>query len=367
MHTHRSVILGIAVAVALVATACGGSPTAGGGTTDNDTAAGDGYAELQELSHDQLVERAEDEGRLDLYTSMTEEIAEVVTARFEKTYDVQVEVYRASSETVLQRVLQEQEARFAGNDVLESNLSEMVVVDQEGLFEPYKGAARQDVQETGRFPGWTATRFNLFAPSWNTRLVPEGQQPTSWEDLADPRWEGKISMEVDDVDWFLTLWGYWRDQGKSDQEIERLFRAMARNAKVVKGHTVQGELLSAGQFAVAVSNYTYLVQQVIDKGAPVAYEPLVEPVIARPNGIGLMKTAKHPAAALLFTEWLLTDGQDVLMEHSITPAVAGMDTALADVELIPVDADTLLAEGKQWADRYQRILAEGEEVEGAGG
>ena len=121
--------------------------------------------------------------------------------------------------------------------------------------------------DAGKFEGWTATRFNLFAPSWNTTLIDGvGGPPKTWEDLADPRFDGKLAMEVGDYDWYLTLYGWFAKQGKSEAEIDKIFADMAKGAKIVKGHTVQGELLSAGQFAIVASNYTYLVEQVKTEG-----------------------------------------------------------------------------------------------------
>ena len=86
----------------------------------------------------------------------------------------------------------------------------------------------------------------------------QGQQPRRWEDLADPKWKGKLEMELSDVDWYKTLWEYWVKHGKSPQEADRLFTAMARNAAFVKGHTVMGELLGAGEYAVSASNYSFV-------------------------------------------------------------------------------------------------------------
>jgi hypothetical protein len=40
-------------------------------------------------------------------------------------------------------------------------------------------------------------------------------------------------------------------------EADRIFPGIAANAKVTKGHTVQGGLLSAGQFAIASSVYSH--------------------------------------------------------------------------------------------------------------
>lgn len=40
---------------------------------------------------------------------------------------------------------------------------------------------------------------------------------------------------------------------------------MADGAKLVKGHSVQAELMSAGEFAVTASKYTYIVQTAKDR------------------------------------------------------------------------------------------------------
>ena len=135
---------------------------------------------------------------------------------------------------------------------------------------------------------------------------------------------------------------------------------MANGAKVVKGHTVMGELLSAGQFSVAASNYSYLVQRAADKGAPVAYQPFVQPVIARPQGAALMKTAPHPAAALLFVDWLLTEGQQVIVDLGLTPSIEpeGLKDPLEGLEVIPVDVDKLLNEAEAMERPLQRVARE---------
>jgi iron(III) transport system substrate-binding protein len=363
----RALVAGIALT--LVVTACGGSPTASNGqkaTAGEPTAAEKVYAEIAGLSgqqrRDKLVELAEKEGTLDLYTSMTSDVADVVSGAFGDAFDVDVNVYRAGSETVLQRILQEQGARFQGNDVVETNATELFALNKEGVLAKYEGERRNMVPEAGRFDGWTATRFNLFAPSWNTKLVPTGQQPKSWEELADPKWDGKLSLEVADYDWYLTLYGYWKKQGRSDADIDKLFADMANGAKIVKGHTVQGELLSAGQFSVVASNYSYIVERAKKKGAPVDYLPLVQPVVARPNGFGLMKTAKHPAAAMLFADWLLEEGQKLFVEEGLTPAIVEGNDPLKGVQIIPIDVKTLLEQGSEWSKRYEKVVSGGEQV-----
>ncbi len=371
MRSTRVVPTCGAVLAALVLAACGGSPTA----TNNAGAEGDAapasqaesvYAELSALSgqqrRDELVKRAEEEGALTIYTSLTSDVADAVVEAFEDSFDLDVSLYRAGSETVLQRILQEQEAKFSGNDVVETNATELFALASEGSLGGYEGERREMVPEAGRFEGWTATRFNLFSPSWNTELIKKTGIPTSWEDLADPKYDGQLSMEVGDYDWYLTLYKHWQKSGKSEAEIDKLFADMADGAKIVKGHTVQGELLSAGQFSVVASNYTYLVERVKQKGAPVDYKPLVEPVIARPNGVGLMKTAQHPAAAMLFYDWMLEEGQEVIAEEGLTPSIAKGEDPLEGVEVIPVDVEALLNESDMWSKKYDAVIQGGEQV-----
>jgi iron(III) transport system substrate-binding protein len=358
-------------ALMLLLAGCGGLPTAtapqaaaGGGPT----AAEKLYAEVNGMTgqqrRDKLVPLAEKEGTLDLYTSMTSDVADAVLKAFEGQFNVKINLYRAGSETVLQRIVQEQKAGYQGNDVVETNATELFDLNTEGVLAEYDSERRRMVGEAGRQQGWTATRLNLFAPSWNTGLVTPDQAPKTWEDLADPKWDGKLAMEISDSDWYLTLFKYWEKQGKTDEEINKIFEGMASGAKIVKGHTVQGQLLSAGQFSLAASNYSYIVEQAKAKGAPVDYLPYVEPVIARPNGVGLMKTAKHPAAAMLFTDWLLQEGQALLVKQGLTPSIVEGDDPLKDVEIIPIDVEELTKNGDEWNKRYDQVISNGEQVDG---
>jgi iron(III) transport system substrate-binding protein len=358
-----------AASAVLILAACGGNPTASNASGDGDSDSGPTkaeqlYEEIAGLSgqerRDRLVELAAEENGLTLYTSMTADVADAVTEAFSDEFDIDVSTYRAASETVLQRILQEQDAGFAGNDVVETNATELLALQQEGVMAPCIDQARVDqVPEAGQFDDWTATRFNLFSPSWNTDLVSGDMVPTSWEDLADPKYDGQLSMELGDYDWYLTLKQYWLDNGKSEDEVDQLFHDMVDGAKLVKGHTVQAELMSAGEFGVTASNYTYIVQRAKADGAPVEVEPLVDPVIARPNGGSCMKTAENPATAMLFMDWLLTEGQQVITDEQLTPAIDDSG-ALDDVNIIPVDTDALLNDSEKWSAEYDELLSGGE-------
>jgi iron(III) transport system substrate-binding protein len=366
--SHRLGRLAAAICLSLAVASCGGSPTA-----TNSSGPGDASAKFQQYEslkgqerRDTLRKDAKSEGEVAVYTSMTSDVADAVTKAFTEQTGIKVNLYRADSETVLQRILQEASAHHAGADAVETDALEMASLGKEQLIQPYTGERRDMVGSEGKFETWTADRYNLFAPSWNTTKVQAGGQPTSWEALADPKWDGGLAMELNDYDWYMTLYEYWQKQGKSTADIDKLFADMANGAKVVKGHTVMGEMLSAGQYSVAASNYSYIVQKAMNKGAPVAYQPFVQPVIARPQGAAPLKSAPHPAAALLFQDWLMTEGQQVFVEQGLTPSIepANLKDPLEGLEVIPVDVNQLLDKQKEWSDRYDALLSHGDKVGG---
>jgi iron(III) transport system substrate-binding protein len=372
---RKFTIAGTLVPLTLLLVACGGSPTSPAAGSGDGDGAGKAEAHAQEvydkingLSGEErtkeLVELAEKEGGLSIYTSNTD-LDDLVDG-FEDEYDIDVSVYRGNSESVLQRVLQEQKADFHGVDLVETNALELNVLNQEGYLYPYEGELRDKVREQGQAEGWTADRFNVFVVGWNTDKVKPGEEPTSLEDLTDPRWKGQVSLEIGDVDWFTALYQYYQDQGKSEEETLDIFRGLAANSKTVKGHTVQGELLSAGQFATAVSLYSHTVDKADDKGAPVAWRPEsgepVQPLVIRPNGAGLVKNAANPAAAMLFMDYVLTDGQDIVAESFRIGSIPSGDDPLEGLEVIPVPEDELLANPQKWDELYADVIQGGEEV-----
>lgn len=356
----------LVASMALVLAACGGSPTAGnsGSSAPAASEAEKVYQQINGMSGEErnqtLLDMAKKEGQLSLYTSNTD--MEDVVKGFEDKYGLKVETYRANSETVLQRVLQESTANFQGADIIETNAGELNALQQQNLLSPYEGALRDEVRPEGQKDGWTADRFNAFVIGWNTDKVPAGAQPKSLKDLAAPEWKGRVGLEIGDVDWYAAMVEYYKSEGMSDADIDNFFHQLAANSKIAKGHTVMGELLAAGQFDVAPSIYSHTVANAAEKGAPVAWKvdgKPIEPVVLRPNGAGLMKTAKHPAMALLFLDYLLTDGQKAIAGANRIGAIPTAQDPLAGVKTVSVPEDELLNNPEKWNDAYKNVTDAG--------
>ena len=351
-------------ATVVIVTGCGASPVKDTETADSSDieAAESYYDEVNALTgqerRDRLVRDAVAEGELRFYTTLTEGVASVVEKEFEADFDIEVEMYRAEGSSVLQRLLQEYSAGRQSADVIEISAMELLALNEQGILAEYASERREMVAPEGQQENWTATRFNVRAPSWNTDKVSPGDVPTSWEDLADPKWDGRIGLELTAFDWYMTLYRYWQDQGKTDAEIDGLFADIVDGAEVQKGLSTMMDLMAAGKFDLDVTNYTYIAAQQRSDGAPLDNAPLMEPVISRPNGVGLIRNTEHPAAAMLFTDWILEEGQTLLYDLQLTPAIVpkGKPDPLKGVDVVPVDMDELATESGKWEDAYIDLL-----------
>lgn len=354
-----------AATLAITLAACGNPAAKSGNAATVDAHAKEVFDKFNGMTGpartDALVEAAEEEGKLSLYTSNTD--IDVIVKAFTDKYDVDVDVYRGNSESVLQRALQESKAGAQSVDIIETNSGELNVLSEESLLYPYESELRDAVRPEGQKKLWTADRFNAFVVAYNTDQMTESELPKTIEGFADPKWRAKISMELGDIDWFAAMWNYYLDKGMSKDEVNKMFSKIAANSKIVKGHTVQAELLSAGEFAAGISMYSHSVQEGTESGNPITWQPkdreAIQPVVVRPNGGGLVGTAQHPAAALLFMDFLLSDGQKSIEDEHRVGSVPSANDPLEGLETVEVDEDEMYNNSKHWDDLYEKVTQGG--------
>ena len=148
----------------------------------------------------------------------------------------------------------------------------------------------------------------MFVIAYNKNLV--STPPTSFQDLADPKWKGKLAMEPTDADWFAAVEQYFMTQATpkmTQAQVDDMFKKIAANSQLIQGHTAEASALAAGQVSVVVTGHAQSIEQLQAKNAPVAFgRPFVTPIIQRPQGMGIPYLTPHPAAALLFYDFLLS-------------------------------------------------------------
>jgi len=320
------------------------------------------HAELEGLEGEQrrerLVELAlEEDPNLSAYGSNTD--LPELAATFSEEFGIPVEVYRARNPDVLRRVLEEAEAGDLRADLIDNSGYEMGVIASEGLTVDYQGPVEDQLREGTDWDGWTANRFTVTSPIWNTEALTDGP-PTEFADMADPRFSGELLVEPSAFDWYMTLSSWFQDNGMTEAEFDEMFASIVGNATVLEGNTNHIQFLASGEYGISAGTFNHLADEAIASGAPLARLPAVGPIIARPNGMGLTAETEYPASTLLLFEWLLIDAQPALVEEYRLPALDGIETNLLEGidELITIDVDRLVAEGAEWQERYEQILLE---------
>jgi iron(III) transport system substrate-binding protein len=319
-------------------------------------------------------------GTLELYTSLTRTILPEVVKEFQAKYPaIKVNAYRASSEDVVARLTQEASAGASGADVVETNGTEMLFFQHRAnVLVPYRGSPyASSIPDAYRFNTWTADRIEAFVVAWNTNLVGSGQQPTSFQSLANSTWSGKLAMEPTDADWFAALYTYLEKQALSklkpaataagrrkqkaavDRGLDAMFARIARNSKMIGGHTTLATLLAAGQYSVCVTCHAQSIEALQDNGAPITFKPFVQPILIRPQGIGIVYRLKHKATALLFYDWMLRKdgGQKALLAGGSNPARKDMgDADLARAKRVNVNLRPIVSHWGFWSNKYEGLV-----------
>ena len=293
-----------------------------------------------------LVEKAKQEGSVVLYTSLAPTESKPLADAFEKKYGIKVELWRALSDKVVQRAVTEAQAKRHAVDVLETNGPEMEMLAREKVLveisSPYVADLPPAAIPAHRL--WMPDRLNFFVVGYNTNKVKRAELPATYEGFLDPKWKGRIGIEATDTEWMATLVKKWGN----DKGMDFFRKLAAMRPDVRKGHILLAELIAAGEVPVGLTVYNSNVESLKRKGGPIDFVP-VDPVVARPQGIGVAKDAPHPNAALLFAEFVLSpEGQKLFESLGRVPASNKVKSHLNNFPFTMIDPATVLDESDKW-------------------
>jgi ABC-type Fe3+ transport system substrate-binding protein len=302
-----------------------------------------------------IVEGARKEGVLNIYTSAQSNDLGPVVAAFEKKYGIKTTVFRASSENVLQRVVQESRGNRFTVDIVETNGPELEALHREMMLQRVKSPYHADLIAPAIRPHgeWVGTRLNVFVQAYNTRLVKKADLPKTWEDLVNPKWKGKLGIEREDTDWLAGLFG---EIGEARGRKVFGDIVASNRVSVRKGHTLLAQLVVSGEVPLALTVYNYKAEQLKVQGAPIDWFTIGN-AIARPNGVGVARKAPHPHAAVLFYDFELSEeGQRIIASRDFVPTSRKIDTPLNKMPMTFIDASVSLDEYDKWTKLYDDLF-----------
>jgi ABC-type Fe3+ transport system substrate-binding protein len=272
-----------------------------------------------------LIEGARKEGQVIFYSAMiVNQALRPIAEKFGKKYPfIKLSYWRADSEDIAQKVSAEVRANNVVADVFEgTGVGELAV--GAGLAQPYSTPAIEVFPQQYRDPSgmWTPTRLSYYSIAYNTRTVPADKVPKTYADLLDPQWKGKMAWRIGSASGtplFITnlriAWG---------EEKAKAYFAKLKEQKIVNFGSGSARTLVdrviAGEYAIALNIFAHHPLISKAKGAPVNSQ-LMDPVASTAATMGVVKGAKHPYAAMLLIDYILSkEGQEILSGAEYFPA-----------------------------------------------
>jgi iron(III) transport system substrate-binding protein len=313
VNGSRTLWLGSAI-LALSIAACGGTAPAAPGSSPpaSPKASGSGL--------DALYQQARTEGQVIWTSSLQETIFAPVVDAFEKAYPgVKVAYTQAGADSVAKVQLQ-QAAKHVEVDV--GNIAELNLADVVNNKMPMA----VDWGKLGVPPERVIQNAVVYFHSpngviiYNTQAVPAAEAPRTWDDLLNPRWQGK--MALDGKGSFITAFRDSPQLGGPDKGLEFAAKLAAQKPLFQASSTQAETLVVSGQAQIG-TDVAANVLSAQKKGAPIEMAS-VSPVHANANLTYVPAGAPHPAAGQLAIAWMSSkEGQAAL--DAAGNAVLGKD------------------------------------------
>ncbi len=202
---------------------------------------------------------------------------------------------------------------------------------EDGIFQPLESTVLDEAipaelrDEQDRWFG-LAVRARTIV--YNTDLVDPADVPTTYEELADQEYEGRLCLRNANNDYQQSLVASMIAADGEEATVEVL-EGWARNAEIFANDVALLDAMAAGACEIGVVNHYYLARLLEEEpDAPIGLlwaEQDGRGVHINISGGGVTRYADDIALAQQFLEWLATDGQDTLVadnhEYPANPAV----------------------------------------------
>jgi iron(III) transport system substrate-binding protein len=262
---------------------------------------------------------AAQENVVNIYSSRHYKTDEALYEGFTKLTGVKVNRIEGGEDALIERVRNEG-PRSPADVLITVDAGRLWRAEQLGLFQPVKSPVLEArIPESFREPSGQWFGFSLRARviAYNKAKVRAGEIQ-SYEELADPKWKGRICMRSSTNVYNLSLMGALIDhlgEARAESWAKGVRANLAQEPK--GGDTDQLMALAAGQCDVTVSNQYYYARLARSE-KPEEKQAAERIGIVFPNqkswgahvnisGGGVLKNAPHRAAAIKFLEYLASD------------------------------------------------------------
>ena len=256
---------------------------------------------------------------LNLYSARHYQTDEALYAGFTRQTGIKINRIEGGDDPLFERIRNEG-ANSPADIFITVDMGRLWRAEQAGIFAPVKSKILESRipaiyrDPDGRWFGFSA-RSRVIA--YNKDSVKPGDI-RNYEDLADPKWKGKVCVRSSGHPYMLSLTASMVShlgEAKAEQWVKGLKDNLARDPK--GGDTDQIKAVAAGECELALANTYYLVRLL--RSAKPGDRKMMEKVgVIWPNqdnrgahmnisGGGMLKHAPNKAASIKFLEYLASD------------------------------------------------------------
>jgi iron(III) transport system substrate-binding protein len=276
----------------------------------------------------QVLDAAKTEGTLVVYHNLFPGAEGTKVAdEFKAKTGITVDFIGGLGAPLSQRIRTEVAANAPSADVFEGSSQFLLPMQRDNFLTSLKDKipALQESTDTWRVhPGYMSETQELLVSraqtqypahlTVNTTKIAAGDYPTSYHDLAEnPKFKGKIGYvdpkTTGDTAAVFIRQGYV-GQSYTVNDVWSLYAN--QQMMLFPGPGDHGAATGRGEVAIAIGASYGNLLQLANANAPIKLLAFADtPVVSNPTTMGMLKSAAHPNAALVFINWFYSkEGQD---------------------------------------------------------
>jgi iron(III) transport system substrate-binding protein len=319
-------------------------------------------------SKQEIIDNAKKEGKLVLYWSLSDEVAEEIVKSFTNKYPfIKVTRFQTSVFKLIDRYYQEILARrptcdmITSSDLLpylqfyrEGNLLEYDCPEWDNLVDLPKDFVKRGY--------YAPARANMMGIMVNTKLVDPNTIKSFDDVIKDDRFKGLIG--AGDCEHSDNAYPFYYALRKATNSTHYWKRLGELKAAVFTSSEKASEACVAGEWPVLFDIWYYRGYQYgVKKGAPVKGIIPKEGTVVIPCPSAIMKQARNPNAAKLMqdhffskeTQKMITEKMGYNVAHKEVSPPKGMPS-LKDVKVLPLDYDEAEKLRKEWMAEWKKLM-----------
>ncbi|WP_338655022.1 extracellular solute-binding protein [Sporosarcina psychrophila] len=259
--------------------------------------------------------------RITLYSPETPDFTKELAQKYQETHDEKVDVHYAGTNVLVNQMLAEKDNPKADVWYGGGGILPFEAAVEKGILGKYipDFAADWDIVENGikmkhGDGNYVGVEIFVLGFAYNTELVTEEEAPKTWEDLLDPKWEGKIQFPNPAASGTATLMVMDQMMRNGEDEAWAYFEKLVKQANSMPDSgSTPTKSVSMGEAHIAVG-FDFMAYEQKAKGESVDFVvPDKTPVLVNP--VSIIEGGPNEEGGKKFIDFLLSkDAQQIMAD-----------------------------------------------------